>query len=201
VLDRVVKMLDFSLEKKLSLLIGLFSLILSFQSSAYSYSAMGNEPVIEGREAMLIAIGDKNFSEVRVALTTFQDELKYFEKNHDDLLEKFQIAIEQKNGSQIENLLDRTIYAVIERRLTKAYEELSSYQVAKVLVMKSKLYLDILSPQLSELDKKNALEAMSAILKSIGNPGVFGVGQTLADPEIFKKNKTVLFAALKQFNL
>jgi len=194
-------MLNFSLEKKLSLLIGLFGLILSFQSSAYSYSAMGNEPVIEGREAMLIAISDNNFSEVRIALTTFQDEFKHFEKNHDDLLVKIQIAIEKKNLSQVENLLDRTIYAVIESRLNKAYGELSSYQVAKVLVMKSKLYLDILSPQLSELDKKHALKAMSVILKSIGNPGVFGVGQKLADPETFKKNKIVLLAALKQFNL
>ena len=183
-------------------LTGIIFLVFSLHASAYSYSAMGDEPVIDGREAMLLAIENKDVSTMLAALEVFHEELDFLQsKTMGNLTVQFKSAIKQKDFVKLKSLLDLTIYLMIENRLNKAYKDLDNYQVAKVLVMKSKLYLDILFPALDRSKKVDALNAMSAILKAVGNPGVFGVGQKAANPEVFKQQQDVLFSALQQFRL
>jgi len=185
-----------------TLLTGIFCLVFSVQVSAYSYSAMGDEPVIDGRESMLLAIEKKDVPTMLSALEVFHEELDFLQsKTTGNLSDQFKSAIKKQNYAQLKSLLDLTIYLMIESRLNKAFKDLDNYQVAKVLVMKSKLYLDILFPALERSKKMDALNAMSAILKAVGNPGVFGVGQKSANPEVFKLQQEILFSAIQQFRL
>ncbi|MCP4326438.1 MAG: hypothetical protein GY951_03580 [Psychromonas sp.] len=187
--------------KKLMLLPVLLLLMIS-NATAYSYAAAGKEPVIDGREAILVAMQKGDFKQVDLELAKLNEELIYLKKEHDvDLIQPFKVALENRDKKQIEGLIDVALYEEIVRRLEGATTNLNDYQVAKVLVVKSKLFLDLLKPKLDSNNSEQANLAINGLLKSIGNPGVFGVGQEPADEKAFSKYQSQLLTALKQFQL
>ncbi len=195
------------MNKKLALFLGIIGFIFSTQLFAYSYASKGKEPVIEGREAMLQALGNNDIEASKLALLSLEKELLYLDQtnspdqiNKDGLLPAFQKAIEQQENQKIKALLDKTLYQVIQSRLHTAYSKLSNHQVAKVLVVKNKLFLDLLAPKLDRTNRENSMKAMQALLASVGNPGVFGVGRKPADPKAFKVAEQTLLEALIQFH-
>lgn len=170
------------------------------QSSAYAYSyaAAGKEPLIEGREVILSGLAEKNYAAVAVAVKELKEEFDYLLNDHNvDLHTPMKAAIDNKNSQQIEAVIDHAMVEEIIRRLDGAEQNLADYQVAKVLVVKSKLFLDLLLPKLNEQQRVTASDAIQQVLASIGNPGVFGVGQAPADPERFKQQRTVLLTSLE----
>ncbi|MGF1761974.1 hypothetical protein [Aliivibrio kagoshimensis] len=180
--------------------IGLLLTLVSINGNAYSYAAAGKEPVIDGREAILIALSAQDYTQVTSEVNKLSDELDYLKKEHNvDLQSAFERAIVAKDANAISALLDTAVYEEIVRRLDGAQGNLNDYQVAKVLVVKSKLFLDLLSPNLSGELRLQSSEAISGLLKSIGNPGVFGVGQAPADPTMFQSERSKLLQALAQF--
>ena len=72
--------------------------------------------------------------------------------------------------------------------------------MAKVLVVKSKLFIDLLAADLTADNRQKADIAIRGALASIGNPGVFGVGQKSADLTRYIEYRTNLQVAL-QFTL
>ncbi len=166
-------------------------------SHAYSYAAAGKEPVIDARELIYQALSKNDYSAVKGAVETLREEFEYLKTDHQiDLLTPLLLAINEKNEPEIKALIDRTLYEEIVRRLDGAQKNLSDYQVAKVLVVKSKLFLDLLLPKLSDSERIKAQEAIQAILVSIGNPGVFGVGQVDASPTDFAEYRSTLLNVL-----
>jgi len=187
--------------KKLILLPALLFLMVT-NASAYSYAAAGKEPVIDGREAILVALDKSDFKQVESELNKLNEELIYLKKEHDvDLIQPFENALKNQDKQQIETLIDVAVYEEIVRRLEGATTNLNDYQVAKVLVVKSKLFLDLLKPKLDSKYSEQASLAINGLLKSIGNPGVFGVGQEPADEKAFTEYQQKLLSALQQFQL
>lgn len=182
------------------LVISLF--LFSVQVQAYSYAAAGKEPLIEGREAILVAMQASDFKVVKAELVKLNEELVYLKtEHHVNLITPFEKALEKQDKGQIDKLIDVALLEEIIRRLEGAKANLNDYQVAKVLVVKSKLFLDLLMPKLNAQNSEQANLAINGLLKSIGNPGVFGVGKAPADSVAFSKEKKKLLSALQQFNL
>ena len=176
--------------------------LFSVQVQAYSYAAAGKEPLIEGREAMLVAMQTSDFKVVKAELVKLNEELVYLKTEHQvNLITPFEKALEKQDKGQIDKLIDVALLEEIIRRLEGAKTNLNDYQVAKVLVVKSKLFLDLLIPKLNAKNSEQANLAINGLLKSIGNPGVFGVGKTPADSVVFGKEKNKLLSALQQFHL
>ncbi|MFM5521608.1 hypothetical protein [Aeromonas jandaei] len=170
-------------------------LTLCGQVQAYSYAAAGKEPLIDAREALLgAATGGKDAS---ATLSEIADELTYLEQHHKvELQTPLAAAIKAKDAAATAALLNRAYKAEIERRLEGASQNLGDYQTAKVLVVKSKRFLDLILPSLSEGDRKAAEQALARVLDAIGNPGVFGVGAKPADAASFAAAEKALMAVL-----
>ncbi|HEH9398875.1 TPA: hypothetical protein SIA35_000839 [Aeromonas sobria] len=179
----------------LTLLLTLSGLTLSEQAQAYSYAAAGKEPLIDAREALLSAATDGK--DASATLSEIADELTYLEQHHKvELQAPLAAAIKAKDAAATAALLNRAYKAEIERRLEGASQNLADYQTAKVLVVKSKRFLDLILPSLSEGDRKAAEQALAKVLDAIGNPGVFGVGAKPADATAFAEAEKALMAVL-----
>ena len=170
-------------------------LTLSGQVQAYSYAAAGKEPLIDAREALLGAATDGK--DASATLSEIADELTYLEEHHKVTLQApLAAAIKGKDAAATAALLNRAYKAEIERRLEGAGQNLGDYQTAKVLVVKSKRFLDLILPSLGEGDRKAAEQALARVLDAIGNPGVFGVGAKPADATSFAEAEKALMAVL-----
>lgn len=179
----------------LTLLLTLSGLTLSEQAQAYSYAAAGKEPLIDAREALLGAATDGK--DASATLSEIADELTYLEQHHKvELQAPLAAAIKAQDAAATAALLNRAYKAEIERRLEGASQNLGDYQTAKVLVIKSKRFLDLILPSLSEGDRKAAEQALAKVLDAIGNPGVFGVGTKPADAAAFSDAEKALMAVL-----
>ena len=170
-------------------------LTLSGQVQAYSYAAAGKEPLIDAREALLGAATDGK--DASATLNDIAEELTYLEEHHKVTLQApLAAAIKGKDAAATAALLNRAYKAEIERRLEGAGQNLGDYQTAKVLVVKSKRFLDLILPSLGEGDRKAAEQALARVLDAIGNPGVFGVGAKPADATSFAEAEKALMAVL-----
>ena len=184
--------------KLASLLFSLFVLLFSAQSFAYSYAAAGKEPLIDGRESLLKALSASDYSAVQTAYNAMQKEFVYFNEHHGLPVDtQMQTAIINKDKQGVATALITTMKAEVMRRLDGAEQNINDYQVAKVLVVKSKLFIDLLAADLSAEHRQQADTAIRGALASIGNPGVFGVGQKPADLARFIKFRTDLQDALE----
>ncbi len=120
-------------------------LALNGQAQAYSYAAAGKEPLIDAREALLGAATDGK--DASATLSEIADELTYLEQHHKvELQAPLAAAIKAKDAAATAALLNRAYKAEIERRLEGASQNLGDYQTAKVLVVKSKRFLDLILP-------------------------------------------------------
>ncbi|MBL0519801.1 hypothetical protein JD523_02605 [Aeromonas enteropelogenes] len=165
------------------------------QAQAYSYAAAGKEPLIDAREQLLTAASEG--PDASETLKGLADELGYLEQHHKvELQAPLAAAIKSKDAAATAALLNRAYKAEIERRLDGAKQNLGDYQTAKVLVVKSKRFLDLILPSLSEGDRKAAEQALAKVLDAIGNPGVFGVGAKPADAAAFAEAEKALMAVL-----
>jgi len=181
-----------------SFFVSFFVLIFSAQSFAYSYAAAGKEPLIEGREALLKALSASDYSAVKTAYNSMQAEFIYFNEHHGlNVDEQMQTAITEQDQQGVATALIITMKAEVMRRLEGAEQNINDYQVAKVLVVKSKLFIDLLAADLTADNRKKADTAIRGALASIGNPGVFGVGQKPADVTRFIAFRTDLQTALQ----
>lgn len=165
------------------------------QAQAYSYAAAGKEPLIDAREQLLTAASEGQ--DASETLKGLADELGYLEQHHKvELQAPLAAAIKSKDAAATATLLNRAYKAEIERRLDGAKQNLGDYQTAKVLVVKSKRFLDVILPSLSEGDRQAADQALARVLDAIGNPGVFGVGAKPADATAFAEAEKALMAVL-----
>ncbi|AGH81952.1 hypothetical protein PCNPT3_10070 [Psychromonas sp. CNPT3] len=167
-------------------------------AQAYSYAAAGKEPLIDGREIILSALNANDFNAAAQGAAGLKKEFAYLLKEHNiDLFTPMQEALASKDASAIKVVLDKALEEEIVRRLEGAQNNLGDYQVAKVLVVKSKLFLDLLLPNYDEKTRAQANLAIQGVLTAIGNPGVFGVGQAPADENAFKVQRDLLMKTIQ----
>ena len=153
-------------------------------SSAYSYAASGVEPLIDGREAVLGALDAADFEAAREAAKALAEPIAYLDEHFGlALAAELDAAFGAADASRVSRVLNRALAAEVERRLAGAAANIAAYQRAKVLVVKSKVFLDLLAPALAAEPRAVVNEAIRECLRAIGNPGVFGAGSRPADPE------------------
>ncbi|WP_207780272.1 hypothetical protein [Pokkaliibacter plantistimulans] len=170
---------------------------MSAEVHAYSYAAAGKEPLIEGRELLLNAAQQHDKTAMQTELTAIHDELLYLEQNHHvTLIEPLAKAAGAEDQQAINEVMALAYKAEIERRLEGAVVNIKDYQTAKVLVVKSKQFLDLLQPMMDKAQWDKADAALRVCLDAIGNPGVFGVGTKAADPDAFTKAEKDVMTAL-----
>ncbi|WP_310619948.1 hypothetical protein [Flexibacterium corallicola] len=161
----------------------LLSLFVAGPAHAYSYAAAGKEPLIDAREAILLAVNAGDFEVATLAAGEVSEEISYLTKDYDSGLSKaLDNALASQDALEISAAINRAFQAEIARRLHAGAQNLDDYQTAKVLVVKSKRFFDAMAGELPGAQRQVVEEGLIKALEAIGNPGVFGVGKKDADP-------------------
>jgi len=174
--------------------------LLSMQVNAYSYSEAGKEPLIEGREVLIGALLANDTPQALAALEALNPELIELENEMSiKVVDSLKVAVKKNDRSTVIHQMNRVFAEEIKRRLNSAEANINDYQKSKILVAKSKRFLDTIIVELDDDEADTAAQSIRRCLKALGNPGVFGAGAVPADLEQFKKSKQSLFDSISSF--
>ncbi|HEX6971928.1 MAG TPA: hypothetical protein VF234_06895 [Limnochordia bacterium] len=94
----------------------------------------------------------------------------------------------------------RLLVLNIARRVSNAREQIDDFAQAKILLAKAFSTYDTLSPlvKAADPDADAALrDGFDALLRAIGNPGLFGIGRREPDPVTFERVQNDILARLQ----
>lgn len=188
-----------------SLLIIILTTGLSNQAFAYSYGDPNEEKLAEAYKEMQLKLDQDppDFSSAKTLYETVQEEVDMHMGPEPSEVITQNIADKDK-----ENLLknmEKLLVLNIARRMESIEGKFAEYDTSKKLLAKGFATYEALSPKVEakdpELDKKIKAEFDNA-LKSLGNPGLFGVGKEESNLEAFKASKDEIYSMLqKEFGL
>ncbi|NKQ41249.1 MAG: hypothetical protein HF962_06740 [Sulfurovum sp.] len=99
-------------------------------------------------------------------------------------------AAKSKNKARIKQILDGTLKSEVKEYLGQAERSFSKYQQARLHVVKAKRHLRALTRS------RQSMGYIKKILKSLGNPGLSGLGKRPANKAEFKKYKSLLLRSI-----
>lgn len=182
-----------------------FTQMFSVPAYAYTYGDPNKEDLAEAYKAMMMEV-DKNPPDFNTAQ-------KHYETVKEEVdmhmgMEPSKLILQNiKDGDkeQLTENMDKLLVLNIARRLDNVEKNFSEFDTSKRLLAKGFATYEALSPKIEakspEIDKELKAEFDKA-LDSLGNPGLFGVGQKEADLEAFKASKeTILLKLQTEFNL
>lgn len=187
------------------IVIFLFFQVFSTTANAYSYGDPNKEELAEAYKKMLMEF-DKNppdFNTARKHYETVKEEVDMH--MGPDPSKIIMQNLEDKDKEQTIENMDELLVLNIARRLENVESNFSEFDTSKRLLAKGFATYEALSPKIeaknSELDKDIKAEFDKA-LESLGNPGLFGVGQKEADQEAFIASKEKILSTLQtEFNI
>lgn len=179
------------------LLAGLVWLLAAGFAHAYSYSASGAEPLLDGREALFAAAAKGDWAGADKALASMAGDLGYLD-THDDpgIAKLFADAVAAKDAGKVKAAFVEAASAEIRRRIDGAQKSFADYQTAKVLVVKAQRFFAAVAADLAPEASKAVGDGLKRALDALGNPGVFGVGAKKADAAAFAAARADIFKAL-----
>lgn len=195
------------MRKVITAFILVFLIVSSQQQSAfaYSYGDPNEEKVAEVYKQMLVKLDEDppNFGDAKSLFETVKKEIDMHMGKEPSEIVLQNIADKDKEAT-ISNM-QKILVLNISRRLENVEQSFEDFDKSKKLLAKGFATYKALSPavqeQDTELDKKLQDDFDSA-LKSLGNPGLFGVGEQEPNIELFKEKKEEILNSLKeQFQL
>jgi hypothetical protein len=187
------------------IVIFLLTQVFSTTANAYSYGDPNKEELAEVYKKMLLEL-DKNppdFNTARKHYETVKEEVDMH--MGPDPSKIIMQNFEDKDKEQTIENMDELLVLNIARRLENVESNFSEFDTSKRLLAKGFATYEALSPKIeaknSDLDKDIKAEFDKA-LESLGNPGLFGVGQKEADQESFIASKEKILSTLQtEFNI
>lgn len=176
----------------------LSAVVFAINLNAYSYAAAGKEPTIDAKEEIMKAINKNDFQTAKEVFTKYEKNYKYLnDEFNGSLLLGLKYSIENKNKEEVVKWLNISIASEIQRRLDGGLKNIKNFNVAKVMLAKADKFYKLLSSSLDIQKDKTLKEAIQKCIKSIGNPGLFGVGSKSANIEEYKKNQKIAVDIIK----
>ena len=151
------------------------------------------EVTILAHKSISKAVKSEDFEKALKEVENNKELYEYFkEENGTNLYQPLIDATIAKNSTKVKTILDRSLVLEIKELLGQVEENFDKYQKSRLLLIKTKKHLKALTKE------KESMRIMKKILKSIGNPGLMGVGKKEADKEKFLENKTLLIKSIKE---
>ena len=118
----------------------------------------------------------------------------------DDAVQAVQSELDNENREAVITNMQQVLVLNISRRLENAESDFEEYDTTRKLVGKADATYKTLSPVVKEtnpeLDETIKSE-FEVLLDSLGNPGLFGVGEKESNEEQFAESKKVILDGLK----
>lgn len=172
---------------------------------AYSYGDPNEEKVAEAYKQMAEKLNEQppNFAEARAIFETVKEEIDMHMGKEPS--QAVLAALDKKDKEAVLKNMEKILVLNIARRLENVEKNFAQYDTSKRLLAKAFATYEALSPMVQGKDAaldKQLKDEFNKALQSLGNPGLFGVGEKETDIEQFKKSKeTILTSLQKQFGL
>ncbi|ALF11732.1 hypothetical protein [Parageobacillus thermoglucosidasius] len=172
---------------------------------AYSYGDPNEEKVAEAYKQMAEKLNEQppNFAEARAIFETVKEEIDMHMGKEPS--QAVLSALDKKDKEAVLKNMEKILVLNIARRLENVEKNFAQYDTSKRLLAKAFATYEALSPMVQGKDAaldKQLKDEFNKALQSLGNPGLFGVGEKETDIEQFKKSKeTILTSLQKQFGL
>jgi len=151
------------------------------------------EVTIEAQKSIMTAIKSDDFEKAKEETIKNKELYTYFEKvDNKPLYQPLLDASKAKDAQKIETLLNHSLVLEIKELLGQVEENFGQYQKTRLLLIKAKKHLKALTKD------KEPMKYMKKILKSIGNPGLMGVGKREANKAQFLENKELLLKNISE---
>ncbi|WP_028400900.1 hypothetical protein [Ectobacillus panaciterrae] len=172
---------------------------------AYSYGNPNEEKIAQVYKDMVVKLDENppNYKAAKDIYKTVQEEIDMHMGAEPSKVIYKDFDKEQKD--QIIEDMESILALNINRRLSNVDEKFSEYDTSKRLLAKAFATYEALSPKIAAKNKEldtQLRDEFNKALESLGNPGLFGVGQKQANKEEFKKSKDFILDKLKtEFNI
>lgn len=143
---------------------------------------------IDAYKAISKEVKNGDFTKAKEEIVKQKELYEYFGK---PLYASLLKSADDKNSEEIQKMLDRSLVLEIKELLDKAEKDFDFYKKSRLLLVKAKKHLKVLTK-----DKKSH-KLMKQLLKSLGNPGLMGMGKKDSDKEGFLRGKEELLSGLK----
>ncbi len=155
------------------------------------FDEAGVEVTIVAHKTIYSAAKSGNFEKAYKAIEKEKKLYKYFEKtDKKPLYQALLDASLAKNFTKLKALLDHSLVLEIKELLGQVEENFTKYQKSRLLLIKAKKHLKVLTKD------EQAMKSMKNILKSIGNPGLMGMGKREANKVQFDKYRKLLIGQI-----
>lgn len=149
------------------------------------------EVTVVAHKAVSKALEERDYEKVAKEIENQKELYMYFSKmDNRALYQELLDASRNQDNKKIDKLLDYTLVLEIKELLGEVETNFTNYQKSRLLLIKTKKHLKALTKA------KEPMQYMKKILKSIGNPGMMGVGKKEADRSIFDIYRVKLLAYL-----
>lgn len=166
------------------------------QAQAYSYGDANTEDIAETFKLVEagLAGASPNWKSAEEAYKVRRSEIaSHFGESVAVTLDN---NFKDKNAKLVTSNFKAVLVMNLDRRFTYAIKGLDDYAATKLLLAKAKATFDTLKPYVSsKTGEINA--AFDAALEALGNPGLFGVGQKAAEPDVFKEKVNFIYGIVK----
>lgn len=156
-----------------------------------------NDPTVDSYASIEKAINNDDYKSAMATVVKWKDLYQYFEDTYKEPVNtKLKQSVSQKDKKQTIFWLNRSMVIETKELITKAQESIANYKQARIYLIKAKNHLKVIN---KKLDKKDAIQNkkdLRKLLKTLGNPGMFGVGKKDKDSKMFVKYKDKIFSLL-----
>ncbi len=169
---------------------------------AYSYGDPTEEKVAEAYTEMSAKLNESppNFDEANQIFASVKDEIQLH--MGDDAVQAVQRELDNEDKEAVITNMQQVLVLNIARRLENVEDDFEEYDTTRKLVGKADATYKKLSPIVKENDAEldqTIKSEFETILDSLGNPGLFGVGEKESNEEQFTKSKKVILNGLQQY--
>jgi len=172
-----------------TLMIMIFNYIFVPKAQAYSYGDPGKEELAEAYKQIDQYTKQDEWDQALAVYQNYEKEFTLYFKKPKEFID---LGFKEKDRELLLEGYQSALALNIERRLHFAEESFEEYGQAKLLLAKARGTYDVLYPLVEEeLGNEKADEiyvAFDNALTSLGNPGLFGIGNQESDLEAFQKN-------------
>ncbi|OEH91900.1 hypothetical protein [Bacillus solimangrovi] len=170
------------------------------QAFAYSYGDPGEEQIAEAYIELKNHLENDNWDGAKQVYDTYEKEFDlYFTKTVPLIAEGF----EQKDKELILDSYKAALRLNVERRLHFADEQFEDYGQAKLLLAKARGTFNILAPYVQDQEGdeyvQNVYASFDLALQSLGNPGLFGIGNQENDYDTFQQETENIIKKVEPF--
>lgn len=165
---------------------------------AYSYGDPGEEALAEAYNEIDNYLDQDDWENAKLVYDTYSKEFELYFTATKPVIED---AFEHKNKEQLLKAYQAALRLNIERRLHFAEDQFEDYGQAKLLLAKARGTFSVLEPITEEKTSpefvSSIYSALDEALVSLGNPGLFGIGNKESDSDVFKENIEFIISELK----